>query len=170
LAAAIFSGISLYLAGKREERRWRRDSLLEAYQRFIELSFDRSLIAVQGIDTRRPHVPARTRGTFNLDELRTRQEQLHTEYDSLITRLRLLAATEVVDAAETLHVLDNQLVDLALASDATASDAEFNIFEDKREQNRQAKEHMLRAARATLGLNTAAVIADQYWAGSPVKH
>jgi hypothetical protein len=88
LAAAVFSGISLYVAGKREERRWRRDSLLEAYQRFIELSFDRSLVAVQGIDTRRADAPSRTRGTFNLDELRTRQEQLHTEYDSLITRLR----------------------------------------------------------------------------------
>jgi hypothetical protein len=167
LAAAVFSGISLYLAGKREERRWRRDSLLEAYQRFIELSFDRSLIAVQGIDTRRAHVPPRTRGTFNLDELRTRQERLHAEYDSLITRLRLLAARDVVDAAETLHVLDNQLVDLALTNDATASDTEFNIFEEKREQNRQAKEQMLRAARATLGLDTAAVIADQYWGRSP---
>jgi hypothetical protein len=163
LAAAVFSGISLYLAGKREERRWRRDSLLEAYQRFIELSFYRSLIAVQGIDTRRPDATPRTRGTFTLDELRTRQEQLHTEYDSLITRLRLLAASEVVDAAETLHVVDNQLVDLGLASDAAASVTEFNVFEEKREEDRRAKEDMLKAARASLGLSPAAIIADQYW-------
>jgi hypothetical protein len=167
LAAAVFSGISLYLAGKREERRWRRDTLLSAYQRFIELSFDRSLIAVQAMDIRRTDVPPRTRGTSDLDELRTRENLLHTEYDSLITRLRLMAATDVVDAAETLHVSDNQLLDLSWASDAPASDTEFNIFEEKREQNRQAKEHMLRAARATLGLDPAAVIADQYWGRSP---
>jgi hypothetical protein len=163
LAAAVFSGISLYVAGKREERRWRRDSLLEAYQPFIELSFDRSLVAVQGIDTRRADAPSRTRGTFNLDELRTRQEQLHTEYDSLITRLRLLAGSGVVEAAETLHVVDNQLVDLGLASDAAASDTEFNVFEEKREEDRRAKEDMLKAARASLGLDPAAIIADQYW-------
>jgi hypothetical protein len=53
LAAAVFSGMSLYLAGKREERRWRGDALVSAYQRFIELSFERSLLAVHGFDTRR---------------------------------------------------------------------------------------------------------------------
>jgi hypothetical protein len=164
--AAVFSGISLYLAGKREERRWRRDALLSAYQRFVELSFDRSLIAVQAIDTRRPDVPPRTRETFNLDELRTRESVLHTEYDSLITCLRLMATTDVINAAETLHVSDNQLLTLGWASDARASATEFNLFEEKREQNRRAKEDMLKAARASLGLDPAAVIADQYWGRS----
>jgi hypothetical protein len=169
LAAAVFSGINLYVTGKREERRWRRDTVLEAYQRFIELSFERSLLAVKGIDMRRTDVPPRTRGTSDLDELRTREDQLHAEYDSLITRLRLLAAGDVVDAAETLHVRDNQLVDLGLASDAEASDSEFNVFEEKREQDRQAKEDMLRAARASLGLDPAVVIGDQYWSRSATE-
>ena len=164
LLAAVFSGISLYLAGRREERRWRRDALLKCYQRFIELSFDRSLIAVKSIQTRRADVPPQVRGVFNLDELRIQEDQLHTEYDSLITRLRLMGVRDVIDAAETLHVRDNQLVDLGWASDI-----EFKVFEEKREQNRRAKEAMLGAARATLGLEPMAVIADQYWSPTEQK-
>src|SRR5262249_48170867 len=83
-----------------------RDALLKCYQRFIELSFDRSLIAVKSIQTRRADVPPQVRGVFNLDELRIQEDQLHTEYDSLITRLRLMGVRDVIDAAETLHVRD----------------------------------------------------------------
>jgi hypothetical protein len=54
-----------------------------------------------------------------------------------------------VEAAEILHSRDNELVDLGLMSDGPA-DTDFDIFEEKREQNRRAKEDMLSAARVTL--------------------
>jgi hypothetical protein len=92
------------------------------------------------------------------------EHQLHMEYDSLITRLRLMGVRYVIDAAETLHVSDNQLVDFGWASEIG-----FKVFEEKRGQNRQAKEAMLRAARATLGLDPTAVIADQYWSPTDQK-
>jgi hypothetical protein len=158
LAAALFSGVSLYLSGKREERRWRRDVLLSAYQRMIELSFDRSLRAVKGIDTRQGIE------SFVLNELREEEYALHLEYDSMLTRVRLLAAANVVAAAEKLHLYDNELVELAdLKTDQKPSETDVSAFEGKREQNRRAKQHMLSAARATLGLDPAAPIGDSYW-------
>jgi hypothetical protein len=162
LAAALFSGVSLYLSGKREERRWRRDVLLSAYQRMIELSFDRSLRAVKGIDTRQGIE------SFVLKELREEEYSLHLEYDSMLTRLCLLATANVVDAAERVHLYDNELVELAeLKTDQKPSEADVNAFEEKREQNRRAKQDMLSAARATLGLDQAAPIGDSYWGTSP---
>jgi hypothetical protein len=162
LAAALFSGASLYLSGKREERRWRRDVLPSAYQRMIELSFDRSLRAVKGIDTRQGIE------NFVLKELREEEYALHLEYDSMLTRVRLLAAANVVDAAERLHLYDNELVELAdLKTDQKPSEADVSAFEGKREQNRRAKQDMLSAARATLGLDPAAAIGDSYWGTSP---
>ena len=158
LAAALFSGVSLYLAGKREERRWRRDALVSAYQRFIELSFERSLNAVEGMDLRRNGEP------FDLKKLRRDEWRSHEEYDGLLTRMRLLGAGAVVQAAEPLHGCDQELIKLGLGTDEAASDADFDFFEEKREQDRKAKLDMLHAARATLGLEPAAPIAEQIWA------
>jgi hypothetical protein len=90
------------------------------------------------------------------------------EYDSMLTRVRLLAAANVVDAAERLHLYDNELVELAdLKTDQKPSEADVSAFEGKREQNRRAKQDMLSAARATLGLDPAAAIGDSYWGTSP---
>jgi hypothetical protein len=52
LAAALLSGLSLILSGSREERRWQKDARVSTYQRFIELSFERSFKAVLGIRNR----------------------------------------------------------------------------------------------------------------------
>ena len=101
-----------------------------------------------------------------MDKLRNQEDLIHTEYDSLITRLRLLAAKGAVEAAEILHSRDNELVNLGLMSDGAASDADFDIFERKRDQNRRAKEDMLSAARVTLGLDPVVTIADRYWGRS----
>ena len=156
-AAALFSGVSLYLTGKREERRWRRDALFKIYQRFIELSFERSLKAVLGIKVRRGTPP------FDLEELADEEWLLHQEYDGLLTSLRLLGVSEMVHAAETLHKRDQELVVLALRSEEAVTDIDFETFERKREENRQAKQSMLDAARASLALDAAAPIDDIFW-------
>jgi hypothetical protein len=158
-AAALFSGVSLYLAGKREERRWRRDALFNTYQRFIQLSFERSLKAVLGIKVRRGTPP------FHLKKLVDEEWLLHQEYDGLLTRLRLLGVSDIVHSAEILHKRDQELVELALRSEEVVTDIDFETFERKREENRQAKNSMLDAARATLGLDAAAPIDDVFWAG-----
>lgn len=152
--------MSLYLAGRREERRWRRDVLLSTYQRFIQLSFERSLKAVLGIGVRRGTPP------FHLKELVDEEWLLHQEYDGLLTSLRLLGVSDVVHA-EILHKRDQELVELALKSESVVTDIDFETFERKREENRQAKHSMIDAARATLGLDAAAPIDDIFWAGPP---
>jgi hypothetical protein len=47
LVAALLSGLTLYASGRREERRWRRDELIDVYQAFLTISFTRTLLAVQ---------------------------------------------------------------------------------------------------------------------------
>jgi hypothetical protein len=163
LAAALFSGISLYLSGKREERRWRRDALLNTYQRFIELSFERSFKTVLGIRVRRGIEPG------DLDDLRQEESELHLEYDSLFTRIRLLGNGDVVHASETLHTSDQELVQLGLRSDAPATDSDSDTFEIERQRNRRAKETLLNAARATLGFEPAAPIDDVFWGTSATE-
>jgi hypothetical protein len=158
-AAALFSGVSLYLTGKREERRWRRDALFSIYQRFMHLSFERSLKAVLGIKVRRGTPP------FHLKALVDDEWLLHQEYDGLLTSLRLLGVSEMVHAAEVLHKRDQELVVLALRSEEVVTDIDFETFERKREENRQAKQSMLDAARASLGLDAAAPIDDIFWGG-----
>jgi hypothetical protein len=68
----------------------------------------------------------------------------------ILVRFDLVAAKpREEEAAEKLHVRDNQLVDLGVASDAAVSDTDFEVFEAKHQQNRRAKEDMVKAARAT---------------------
>jgi hypothetical protein len=163
VAAALFSGISLYLSGKREERRWRRDALLNTYQRFIELSFERSFKTVLGIRVRRGIEPD------DPDELRKEESELHLEYDSLLTRIRLLGNGDVVAASERLHASDQELVQLSLRSDAPATASDCDTFEKERQRNRQAKEALLKAARETLGFEPTAPIDDLFWGTSATE-
>jgi hypothetical protein len=150
--AAALSATNLYLTGRREERRWRRDALVDAYQRFIELSFDRSLLAVKGLRRRQGH------DELDLATLRGQENERHVEFDGLLARLRLIAEPGAIAAAETLHSLDNQLVSLGLASDDAPSDEDVNSIAAQRDQNRVAKEAMIKAARTNLRLEGAAAI------------
>jgi hypothetical protein len=65
--------------------------------------------------------------------LREEEYALHLEYDSMLTRVRLLAAANVVAAAERLHLHDNELVELAdLKTDLKPLVADVSAFEEKR--------------------------------------
>jgi hypothetical protein len=99
-------------------------------------------------------------------QVRQEEWELHLEYYSLLTRIRLLSDGDVVHAAEALHESDQKLVELSLRSDAPATDSDWYAFEEERERNRQAKEAMLNAARATLGFNPAVPIGDAFWGAS----
>ena len=97
------------------------------------------------------------------EKLREEEWELHLEYASLLTRIRLLSDGPEVHASEALHVSDQKLVQLSLRSDAPATDSDWDAFEEERERNRHAKEAMLNAARATLGFHPAAQIGDAFW-------
>jgi hypothetical protein len=162
LAAAVLSGLTLWASGKREERRWQKDARVSTYQRFIEVSFERSFKTVLGIRNRQG-VKTEDLDKLGQEELRQGEWELHLEYDSLLTRIRLVSDDDVVRASEALHDSDQKLVELSLRSDAPATDFDWNVFEEERERNRQAKEAMLNAARATLGFAQTARIGDAFW-------
>jgi len=163
LAAALFSGISLYLSGKREERRWRRDALLNTYQRFIELSFERSFKTVLGIRVRRGIEPG------DLDDLRQEESELHLEYDSLFTRIRLLGNGDVVHASETLHTSDQELVQLGLRSDAPTTDSDSDTFEMSASEIAKRKRPCLTPQGQLSDSSRQAPIDDVFWGTSATE-
>lgn len=155
--AAVFSGASLYVTWLREERKWRRDVLLGAHQRYIELSFARSFKAVLAARSRRSADVSR------LTELTDEEWELHDEYDSILARIRLLADARTIAAAEQLHDSDQKLVKLSLRSSARMSDADLTVFEQQRQSNRRDKKLMLQAARRGLKIRGGSPISDLYW-------
>lgn len=157
LVAALLSGLTLYASGRREERRWRRDELIDVYQAFLTISFTRTLLAVQ---TMQAHASGER---VPVGELQKKQAELHDEHDGLLTRLRLLAKADVVRAAEELHMSDHSLVDPAMKVRAPISEKEWQRFEENRERNRQSKEHMFTAARMTIGLDSAVPLGEDTW-------
>jgi len=157
LLAAALSGITLYVTGKRDERRWRREQLVDAYQELLDISFRRSRLAVEAVLMRQHHI------SVNLDKLREEEERLHSQHNGLLTRIRLLGPQETVRAAQNLHNGDHSLVDAALADDGPLSDREFQSFESARQLNLRMKQAMFDAARRTIGLGSAAEIEARDW-------
>jgi hypothetical protein len=157
LVAAILSGFTLYASGRREERRWRREELIDAYEAFITISFTRTLLAVQ---TMQAHASGER---VPVGELQKKQDELHDKHDGLLTRLRLLGRADVVQAAEALHMSDHSLVDPAMKVRAPISEEEWQRFEENRDRNRQSKDQMFTAARKTIGLHSAVPLGENTW-------
>jgi hypothetical protein len=155
--AAIFSGLALYVSGRREERRWRREQLTDAFQAFLAVSFDRSYLAWL-VSRARLAEP-----TVELESYQSEETVLHGEHDRLLQRLRLLAPPSAVMAAEALHLGDHALLDPVLDPKMLWSDQASEAFEVERQHNRQLKEQMVDAARAALGLGKGKGIDDRFW-------
>lgn len=114
LVAATFSGLL---------SKWRRETLTNAYQDFIRISFDHSYSAVQAMLARD------AAESTSIKAFRLREAGLHAQHESLLTRLKLLAPHEVVKAAQHLHESDHSLVDPALRTANAASGEDWTSFE-----------------------------------------
>lgn len=95
--AAILSGIALWLGGAREERKWRRDELVDTFVRFLDASF--ASPGSEFLD--------RLRKSTLTDQDRKAVGQVHKSALTALTRLRVLASTELVKSAEELHLADD---------------------------------------------------------------
>lgn len=147
-AAAVFSALSLIVAGRREQRKWRRDSLVEALVDFIGGSFAGGGQRV--LDARRRGEP--------LDGHRASTEAAHGRQTESLTRLRLIAPAAVVVAAERLHEADHAVHDAAL--DGPVEDPEPDRWARLRQDQARARESLLDSARRSL----------REGAGPPVRH
>jgi hypothetical protein len=120
-AAATLAALNLVVSGRREHTKWARDTLIEVFSSFVDLSFEskdlvKRAVRQGGIENWPLDADAVVRAEARDTERQMREMQ---------SRLRLLAGPEVIDAAQRLRLavreyytlLDAEL-EVALARDA----------------------------------------------------
>lgn len=138
--AAILAGVNLWYTGRREERRWRRDSLVDTIVSFLDGSFKLpgnmayNHLAVGGDPT----------------EIKAQSEQGFLECANALTRLRVLASPDVVQRAHELHDLDDVIRAALLGGGPIPTPETWIDTADKRMAARTA---LINAARRDLGLD-----------------
>jgi hypothetical protein len=146
IVAALLSGINLYVSGRREEYRWNRDALIEAFVTFLSASFSINSACRNGGHFGRKDHESRD---YALQAIAAHDTETYT-----LTRLRLLASSALVAEAETLHGAEHRLVEASFSDDPS----ERVEREAKNTVVRKARERLVKAARADLHLRDAASI------------
>ncbi len=144
-AAAIAAGLSfanLVVTVRRDEKRWRRESLVDTIVRFMDGSFS--------LPGNRAYRLLREGG--DLGEVRRAAALGFAECETALTRLRILAPNNLIEKVEVLHELDDRITDRLLSSQAPPSREEWIPMADARMEARTA---VLDAARDGLGLKPA---------------
>ena len=145
--AAVLAGLTLYATGRRETRKWLRDSLVEHYVEFLTSSFSGA--------GQRAYSARRQGDAAALSMIAESARQAYTHGTDTLTRLRILAPQDVVHAAEALHVADFAVSTTVLTSDPLPSEEDWRKLRDTQ---RAARAAMLVAIRKSLGLGDAAPI------------
>jgi hypothetical protein len=117
---AVLAGVTVYISGRRDESKWRREVLLETCEAFLNASFEtaRAGALVAGF--------SRPRDAVTRDEPDLRLAQAYRAKMDLMTRLRILADEDVVTAAENLHLADMRFLDEVAGWSATPSAEDFD--------------------------------------------
>lgn len=147
--AAILSAVNLYVSGRRELDQWSREALVETIVKFLDTSwrlrgFFEALLTESVGDTQqslRSH--ARIVAAHDLE----------TEN---LTRLRLLAPSNVVETAEALHEMDHRIIDAYFA------DSRETAFRDAVTEARDARLQFIKAARSAFRLRGVAAITHSH--------
>jgi hypothetical protein len=148
--AAVLAGVNLYVSGRRELNKWTRETLVELFVSFLEASFahNHACWAAEGFA---PGTAAH-RG-LSADSLIAHDREMDT-----LTRLRLLAPSRVVTAAEALHEAEHNLADTCFLS----SERSVEAFDSARLPVRHARAAFLESARSALRLRDMAPIGRDY--------
>jgi hypothetical protein len=139
VAAAILSGVSLFLSGRREDRRWKREVLVDTMVSLFDASFN-------SLDT--ATLDAREAGE-DLEWHRDRCLSAHAVELQALTRLRFLAKPEVVERAFELHNIEDELYEAVFKKDVHVDAAQWHELLDRR---RVARTNLFNASRRNLGL------------------
>lgn len=147
--AAILSGVNLYVSGRRELDRWTRDALVDALVQFLDTSFKlksalRTLVLL---------APQAEPQRYEAKSLVVAAHDLETD---TLTRLRLLASSRVVKAAEALHEADHGAIDAYFAEDP------LNAYRNALIRTRVARAQFIEAARSAFRLRDVAAITHHH--------
>lgn len=144
--AAVLAAVSLGLSTAREERKWRRESLVDTVVAFLDAGFD---------------APGElSMGKFRAGAYGKRDEEEHRRAHQrmlrALTRLRVLASAEVVSAAERVHSCDLARIQMLAMRQVPAED--WKRLGDMRNV---ARKELLASARRAMGLKPSAQINSQ---------
>lgn len=137
--AAALSGGTLYLSGRREQKAWRRDAVIEAMIAFLDASYGR--YSERAFD-------AQVAGE-DVERYRRRADESLRAQNSALTRLRLLASNDVVAAAELVQQADSRVTAWFDAPDAARA------WDDVNGPRQRARQAFLSAYRDEFGLGRA---------------
>jgi hypothetical protein len=147
--AAALSGFNLYVSGRRDFHKWRRDALVEAFVTFMQAGFNQ---------TRACHAIATATMSFDRDHLREIVVNGHDLESETLTRIRLLAPASVVKAAEMVHEAIHKQVEVFFAEPLPAAE----IRDSSEMLVRHARTQFLDASRSALRLGATYIIEHPY--------
>jgi hypothetical protein len=148
--AAVLAGVNLYVSGRRELNKWTREALIEAFVTFLDASFKQNR-SCRALTAGNPTEQDR-------DQLRVAVIQAHDLETDTLTRLRLLAPSRVVTAAEALHAAEHKLAHACFAEPLASAET----LESTRVPVRRARAQLLESARWTLQLRDTAAIGHHH--------
>lgn len=145
--AAVLAGVNLYISGRRELHKWTRETLLEALVIFLDTSFKLSDVCAHA---------ASWNSLPDLERNRLRKTVIvaHDLQTETLTRLRLLAPSHVVIAAESLHRASHELVFICFIEPLQSTE----VKESALLLVQRARQQFLESARSTLRLTDTAAI------------
>lgn len=154
--AAVLAGVNLYVSGRRELNKWTRETLVEIFVIFLEASFAHNHACRTAED-----IPPTDAGRRSLSAAVVAAHDRETD---TLTRLRLLAPSRVVAAAEALHKAEHKLAEACFLSGKPSVETPDIV----RMPVRRARAAFLESARSTLRLRDTAPIGhnhgDTRWA------
>jgi hypothetical protein len=145
--AAVLAGVNLYVSGRRELHKWTREALVEALVVFLDTSIKQSGLCSTAASRRSLPDPP-------IDNLQRAVIAVHDLQTETLTRLRLLAPSRVVIAAEALHRAGHELVYTCFIEPPQATEANKSTLL----QMQRARQEFLKSARSTLRLTDTAAI------------
>ncbi|MGW5106124.1 hypothetical protein [Nocardia sp. NPDC004123] len=141
--AAAFAGMTLYISGRRENRKWLREALIDAYVEYLDASF-----ASRGAYARIARVEGYDASVCT--EMQARTDEAYCAQAVVLTRLRLIAPRKVVSAADAIHLADGAVMRTTFERERPPiDDDEWAAARDKQHL---AQEHFIRVTRQSLRL------------------
>ncbi|HZO27376.1 MAG TPA: hypothetical protein VFH48_15455 [Chloroflexota bacterium] len=136
--AAVLAGINLIVSGRREDRRYARDVATEALVTYMHASFEIGVACREIV---------KIRGEGGPDERQEHERRIEDAHDTQmqnLTRLRLLSTRQVVEAAQRMHELGDEITELSLG------DGDAEAIRRVKERLDSARTEMVIASRRAI--------------------
>jgi hypothetical protein len=149
--AAVLAGANLWISGRRELNKWKREALVEAFVTFLDASFKQN-----GTCTKLTSPGLKT--STERHRLHIAAVEAHDMETDTLTRLRLLAPSRLIAAAEALHEAEHRLVATCFTQPLPLEET----LDTVRLAARSARVKLLESARQALRLRDTAAIGHSH--------